>query len=46
MRPQAVFDAVLLTPELEVVATLVAGRIVHARDALPSRFANLDADQR
>jgi N-acetylglucosamine-6-phosphate deacetylase len=42
----AVFDAVLLTPELEVVATLVAGRIVHARDALPSRFANLDADQR
>jgi hypothetical protein len=46
MRPQAVFDTVLLTPELEVVATFVAGRFVHAEYALESRFADLDADQR
>jgi hypothetical protein len=41
----AVFDTVLLTPELEVVAT-VAGPIVHAEYALASRLADLDADQR
>lgn len=46
MRPQAVFDTVLLTPELEVVATFVAGRFVHAEYALESRFADLDANPR
>jgi hypothetical protein len=46
LAPGAVFDTVLLTPELEVVATFVAGRFVHAEYALESRFADLDADQR
>jgi N-acetylglucosamine-6-phosphate deacetylase len=44
LAPGAVFDAVLLTPELEIVATFIAGRIVHAEDALASRFADVGAD--
>ena len=46
LAPGAVFDAVLLTPELEIVTTFIAGRIVHAEDALASRFASADADPR
>lgn len=46
LAPGAVFDAVLLTPELEILATFIAGRIVHATDALASRFADVDADPR
>lgn len=46
LAPGAVFDGVLLTPELEIVATFIAGRIVHATDALASRFADVDADPR
>jgi len=41
----AVLDA-LLTPELEIVATFVAGRTIQGEDALASRFANLDGDPR
>lgn len=43
LAPGAVFDAVLLTPELEIVATFIAGRIVHGEDALSGRFADADA---
>lgn len=42
LAPGATFDAVLLTPELEIVATFIAGRIVHSTDRLASRFTGVD----
>ena len=44
LAPGADFDAVLLTPELEIVATFIAGRIVHATGALDGRMHDGDAD--
>lgn len=43
--PGRPFDAVLLTPELEIVATFVAGRIAHAAEALASRLAAVEPGQ-
>ncbi len=46
LAPGATFDAVLLTPALEIVATFIAGRIAYATEALAGRFADVDADPR
>lgn len=44
--PGGLFDAVLLTPEVEIVATFSAGRIAHATEALASRLVDVEADPR